>query len=295
MIFDVALPIADPKELPSRDLVKPGARVRGRRPVPTVEEAQADGSLVLMVDDHPTNRALLMRQLNLLGYAAEAAEDGRQALKKWESGRFAIVVTDCNMPEMDGYELARAIRKDESVNGGSRIPIIACTANALEGDADRCIAAGMDDFLAKPVEIDALANVLDRWRPIPSPGSDTGGGREIAPASVADDAPVDRSKLAEITGGDAAMEREILIDFRGANDADARMLLDALEKGDVAQVTRASHRMKGACRMVGAMPLADVCERMEQAGRRNDWNAVAGERAGLEREFERLNAWLSKS
>ena len=296
MMFTIALPIADPKDLPAKGAAAGGgaARLSARRPVPTVEAARAEGTLVLMVDDHPTNRTLLKRQLNLLGYAAEVAENGVEALEKWKSGRFAIVVTDCNMPEMDGYDLARAIRKQEAGNGARRIPIVACTANALAGEADVCIAAGMDDFLVKPVEIEALAKVLNRWLPLPETGAAPTPVAAAAPHSSGDGTPIDRSKLAELTGGDAAMEREILVDFRSANDADAAMLRDALAKRDIPQVTHASHRVKGACRMVGAMALAEVCDRIERAGRAGNWDAIAAERSALEREVERLNAWLQR-
>jgi HPt (histidine-containing phosphotransfer) domain-containing protein len=104
---------------------------------------------------------------------------------------------------------------------------------------------------------------------------------------------VDRASLAQVSGNDAGLERQILADFRTANDADMVALREALERRDVEQVTHASHRIKGACRMVGATALSDVCERMEKAGRKNDWNAIAGERAVLEAEFERLNHWLA--
>ena len=106
-------------------------------------------------------------------------------------------------------------------------------------------------------------------------------------------APLDRASLAQISGGDAAMEREILADFKSANDTDMQELRQALAQRDLKQITHASHRVKGACRMVGATALASVCERMEKAGRQNNWNDVAQEQGALEREFERLNAWLA--
>ncbi|MGH8746138.1 MAG: PAS domain S-box protein [Burkholderiales bacterium] len=292
MTLTLTLPIADARELPRADPAgdEVAALLASRRHAPGVASARKEGTLVLIAEDHPTNRNLLTRLLGLLGYAAEAAENGREAFEKWKSARYGAILTDCNMPDMDGYELVRAIRAGES-GGGSRIPIIACTANALAGEADRCIEAGMDDFVAKPIELAALARAMDRWLPLP------GGGKRAAPraAGSADGsgAPIDRSILAAITGGDTAMEREILADFKAANDADMSALRDALAAGDIAQVTRASHRVKGACKMVGAMALAGVCERMEKAGRRNSWQDVALEQTALERELGRLNAWLS--
>src|SRR5207248_1749276 len=99
--------------------------------------------------------------------AAESAEDGDQALQMWQSGRFSLVLTDCNMPGMDGHELTRRIREQEAQRGSARVPIVACTANALDGEAQACLAAGMDDYLVKPIELGELALRLDRWRPMP--------------------------------------------------------------------------------------------------------------------------------
>jgi PAS domain S-box-containing protein len=292
MTLTLTLPVADASQLPKAGPADDaaGVLVASRRPAPAVDIARKEGSLVLAVDDHPTNRSMLARMLALLGYAAETAENGREALEKWDSARYGAILTDCNMPEMDGYELARTIRAREKA-GGARIPIIACTANALAGDAERCIAAGMDDFIAKPVELDALARAMDCWLPLSS------AGRRAAPSAAAPaegaGSPVDRSSLATTTGGDIGMEREILADFRAANDADMRTLRAALAARDLAKVTLTSHRVKGACRMVGALALASVCERMEKAARRNRWDGVAAEQQALEKELERLNAWLS--
>jgi signal transduction histidine kinase/CheY-like chemotaxis protein/HPt (histidine-containing phosphotransfer) domain-containing protein len=292
MSLTVTLPIADPKDLPTKDhaTVEAALAIASRRAAPTVEQARAEGTLVLAVDDHPTNRTLLKRQLNTLGYAVETAENGVEALRMWKSGRYAIVITDCHMPEMDGYDLARSIRKAEAGNGRARTPIVACTANVLAGEAENCYAAGMDSYVAKPVEMKALADTLAHWLPLPAPA--LGATQEPQPA--AGDNPIDRSRLAEISGGDAAMERDILADFRGVNDSDAVMLREALEKRDISLVTHASHRIKGASRTVGAIMLAEVCERIERAARANDWSGIAANREALDRELERLNAWLAR-
>jgi CheY-like chemotaxis protein/HPt (histidine-containing phosphotransfer) domain-containing protein len=298
MILTVSLPIANPQDLPktepegTRDLLSDTTRMR--RMAPSAAQAETEGTLVLLVDDHPTNRLLLMRQVKTLGYAAESAENGVDALNKWQSGRFSIVITDCNMPEMDGYELARSIRKLESANGGGRIPIIACTANALGGEAEICFAAGMDDYLAKPVDLTELMKKLDQWLPIPETEAEHAsfsGTRSDASAPRAA-VPVDRSVLAEISGGDVAAEREIFLDFRRVNDEDAAMLKQAVTNSDIPQVTRASHRIKGACKMVGAMGLASVCEHIEHASRANDWNTIRVYMGAFHQEWMRLNAYF---
>jgi PAS domain S-box-containing protein len=277
MIFELSLPIVDPQALAKTDSVTSGdwlsASGKTRREAPDIAQAQSEGTLVLLADDHPTNRSLLLRQVNTLGYAAESAENGIEALSKWKSGRFGILITDCNMPEMNGYELTRSIRELESASGGKRVPIIACTAIALEGEAEACLDAGMDDYLAKPVALKELAKKLDRWLPL-----------------VQAAAPLDREVLSAICGGDAAAERDILTDFRRANDADAAMFKLALDARDAQRITLASHRIRGASSAIGAIALAAVCERLERAGRAGDWQAIEVDIGAFQFERERLNS-----
>jgi signal transduction histidine kinase/ActR/RegA family two-component response regulator len=176
MILDLNLPIADaamlePLETRPQDL--PSA------PEPLLAEseglspAHADGAVILVVDDHPTNRMLLMSQVSALGYAAESASDGAEALALWKSGRFSLVLTDCNMPKMSGYELARKIRDLESAAKRERCPILACTANAMSDEVLHCIEAGMDAYLVKPMDLNRLMTELKRWLPLPA-GSQPG-------------------------------------------------------------------------------------------------------------------------
>jgi PAS domain S-box-containing protein len=271
------------------------ATLTQRRHAPEVAAAEAEGTLVLVADDHPTNRMLLKRQLNLLGYAAETVDDGKQGLDAWRSGRFGLVITDCHMPEMDGYELTRSIREAEGGNGGVRTPILACTANVLEGEADACIAAGMDGYLAKPVELGALLRALDRWLPLPSSAEEELGAQatSVDKSSLPDASPIDRDKLAEVSMGDAEFEREMLAEFRNSATADAEQLAVAVQADDCDAIVRIAHRIKGASRAVGAVPLADISEQMEAAGRAHDLAAVGAAREPLFREIERLRTHLA--
>ncbi|ABE43747.1 response regulator [Polaromonas sp. JS666] len=174
MTLDLSLPIADPAQLPEGNPGAPDsffASLETRRAAPDVAQAEAEGTLILLADDHPTNRSLLMRQVNLLGYAAESARNGVEALNLWKSGRFSLLLTDCNMPEMDGYELAKAIRALEAATAARHYPVIACTANAMGGEAEICLAAGMDDYLVKPVELKKLRPAWRAGYPSPRPPS----------------------------------------------------------------------------------------------------------------------------
>ena len=134
--------------------------------VPSREQALREGRLILVAEDNEINQKVIRQQLTLLGYAADIARDGREALKRWESGNYALLLTDLHMPEMDGYQLTAAIRLAEE--GKARRPIIAFTANALKGEAEHCRAVGMDDYLSKPVQLAHLRAILHKWLPLPA-------------------------------------------------------------------------------------------------------------------------------
>ena len=232
------------------------------RDAPTLAQARSNGMAVLVVDDHPVNRMLLARQLGKLGYAAHAACDAFEAITEYAAGGIGTVITDCNMPGMDGYELARNIRSRERRNGSRRVPIIACTANALPGDAAKCFEAGMDDYLAKPVLLEDLRRKIEHWLPAA--------------------APIGRAALAEVSGGDAQAEREVLSQFLHYGIEDARSLRIGVASRETAQIARYAHRMKGAAGAIGASRLARACERVEACAKRGDWPGIL---AGME-QFE---------
>ena len=121
---------------------------------------------ILLAEDNETNRDVISEQLRLLGYAVDVAEDGAVAFKKWQSGHHALLLTDCHMPNMDGFALTSAIRANEP--RGVRLPIVAITANAMQGEAQRCLTAGMDDYLSKPLRMNELAPMLFKWLPLPA-------------------------------------------------------------------------------------------------------------------------------
>jgi signal transduction histidine kinase/CheY-like chemotaxis protein len=259
------LPIADPADLARSEADAPGAApsaIVATRPVPTVAQAEREGTLILVVDDHSVNRSVLLRQVNVLGYAAECAENGLEGLDLWKTGRFGAVITDCNMPEMDGYALTREIRRLEAASGQKRSPVIACTANALRGEAETCLEAGMDDYLPKPVQLVALQVTLRRWLPLPMAAADS-----VTDAATDTDrgAAFDRGALAALVGDSAQAAVEILAEFQRAADEDAAALAAAARSKDLLRVERAAHRMKGASRVVGMNGLATACEVLEQA------------------------------
>jgi two-component system sensor histidine kinase/response regulator len=118
----------------------------------------------LVAEDNEINQKVIFRQLALLGVMAEVVENGQKALERWRDGDYALLLTDVHMPTMDGYELTAAIRTEEAQSNRSYIPIIALTANAMQGEADRCKALGMDDYLSKPVQLAVLKKLLHEWK-----------------------------------------------------------------------------------------------------------------------------------
>jgi len=163
----------------------PGAVKAAPTPLPR-EEARRRGRLILVAEDNEINQKVILQQLALLGQTADIANNGREALEMWQSGDYALLFADLHMPEMDGYELTKAIRAAEAVGAihespvqGPRIPIIAFTANALKGEAEHCIAIGMDDYLSKPVQLVNLKAMLEKWLPVAGAGETAGVGRAL--------------------------------------------------------------------------------------------------------------------
>ncbi|MFS8136729.1 MAG: ATP-binding protein [Thermomonas sp.] len=256
------------------------------RRLPTVDAAQEERSLILLVDDHPTNRQVIQRQLALAGYASETAEDGVEGLERWRSGRFALLLSDVHMPRMDGYELARTIREEEARANKSRTPIIALTASALKGEAERCLDAGMDDYMAKPVSIPTMGACLQRWLPHTAAAQplsaeqgvsiQTANNQQVAMAEtglpqLANPPTLDISVLTDLTGGDPVEAGLLLGEFLDSTRDDLAQLESMRRDGDLQGLTRQAHKVKGAAKLVGAMELADAATLLEAAGRSGNW------------------------
>jgi PAS domain S-box-containing protein len=246
--------------------------------------------LVLAVDDHPINRDLLARQIKLLGLRAETAENGSVALSMWQEGRFALIITDCHMPEMDGYALSRAIRRIETEQQLPRIPIIAWTANALAEEVGYCHSAGMDELLVKPASLAKLKAVLAKILAI----DETASARikpEVQGMHQERLEAVDFNELNKIVPGSAA-QIQVLQDFHAHIREDHAKLTGMLRQNDAINVERTAHRMHGASRMVGARYLAKACAAVEQAARSGDIAGVKTAAASLHDAIGQFESFL---
>jgi CheY-like chemotaxis protein/HPt (histidine-containing phosphotransfer) domain-containing protein len=253
---------------------------------------------VLIVEDNCVNQEICAAMLDALGCDAEVVDDGRAGAEAALSRDYDIVLMDCQMPHMDGFEATRLIRKLELERSGSkRVPIIALTANAMEGDRERCLAAGMDDYLAKPFKKEALRAVLERW---------TAHGKAAAqPAPSLADAPAESTHSATIDSG--ALDRIRVLQMPGAPDLvrkivdlymkDAPRLMQvmkgAIATSDIAELQRAAHTLKSSSENLGAIAFADLCRQIEVDARAHFMPLAAERLKAMEQQFIRVCAELN--
>ncbi|UZE84829.1 transporter substrate-binding domain-containing protein [Pseudomonas viciae] len=231
---------------------------------------------ILVVDDYPANRLLLSQQLGYLGHRVEDAEDGVQGLHAWRGDHFDVVITDCNMPLMSGYELARNIRSEERAQGLSPGVILGFTANAQPEEKQRCAEAGMDDCLFKPISLRQLSTRLASIMPNASPSTDG----------------IDLTSLEQLTGGDTASIKSLLEELVSSNAEDETRLLRLFAQHDVPGLADLAHRIKGGARIIQAQRLIVACETLEDACRGGDESLLADAVEKLRQAMEHLAQYL---
>ncbi len=227
---------------------------------------------LLLVEDHPVNREVALAVLQSLGCRVTVAEDGRKAVEACRAERFDLVLMDIQMPEMDGRQATGAIRADEAARGLPRMPIVALTANALREDRDACLAAGMDDYLVKPVSGEQLWAVLSRWLRDALPSDPDGARPRAARPEAAADADGGPALDVEVLLGlpgvngrrDSPMLQRLLALFVGETARNVSSLVRAAEAGDGATVQGLAHKMKSACLALGAMRLGTGARRLDE-------------------------------
>jgi two-component system sensor histidine kinase/response regulator len=230
----------------------------------TADDEAPAGALILIAEDHDVNRILMEKLLGQRGHRTIAAADGLEAVRLACEGGVDLVFMDCQMPELDGYAATRRIREREQ--GAARLPIVAMTAHAMAGDREKCLAAGMDDYVAKPLRPDAVDAMLDRW--LPAGGN--GDGNENGHGSAAADEP---DPIGDERFGDLAREfpaaavREVVVAFIDSTPSIIERIVLAAEGVDHAEVAAGAHRLKGGCLAVGAGLLNDLSAELEVMGR----------------------------
>jgi signal transduction histidine kinase/CheY-like chemotaxis protein len=239
-------------------LAEPTAEIEAHGSV-AASVAPTDGSAhgrVLLAEDSEINQRVASVMLEQMGYTVDVVSDGAAAVAAAKSGRYDVVLMDCQMPILDGFEATRAIREHES--GGPRLPIIALTASALESDRQRCLAAGMDDHLAKPIRLEVLAQTLAAV-----PHERRGDNIPLRPTDTVGDHPV-AQRLRLLTGGrDQKLARELRALYERDTAARLNSLRAAVVSRDYETLWSSAHALKGSVANLGADAMAATCRSIE--------------------------------
>ena len=270
---------------------------------------------VLLAEDNPVNVEVAKAMLESLGLQAQVAQNGMEALQAVRKGGVEAVLMDCQMPVMDGFAATAAIRRAERESGVARtlpstLPIIAITANALQGDREACLAAGMDDYLSKPFTQQQLAAVIGRWIALPLAGSVHHGAhhrsapptlppeaREAIQREAINGAALDKIRALSRDGGDVLVQK-VINAYVGDVPQHLRTLRQAVGGHDAGTVRRIAHSLKSASANVGAEALASLCKDLEQLGRADTVEGADALLTDMEHAFQAvrhsLNAMLEK-
>ncbi len=259
---------------------------------PPATSPESPAARILVVEDNATNQQVALAILRKLGYGANAVGNGMEALEALRRADYDIVLMDCEMPGMDGYETARRIRCPSSGMRNPGIPILALTAHALVGDREKCIAAGMNDYLAKPIEPRQLVEVLPKWLRPPAQG-------ELLRLADTDSQPVlevfREKELVARLSGDHALARTIVTGFLSDAPGQLQKLKQLIEQNDAKGASALAHTLKGATATVSAPGLRALAIQIGQAAGDEELSRAAALLGSAEKEFGRLKITLSQS
>jgi CheY-like chemotaxis protein/HPt (histidine-containing phosphotransfer) domain-containing protein len=253
-----------------------------------------------VAEDNVVNQKLAVRMLERLGYQPDVVSNGEEALTAIERESYAAIVMDCQMPTMDGYEATRRIRAQEEQQDGKRtrahIPIIALTANALPGDRERCKAAGMDDYVTKPVKTDDLGIILQRWAPVKTAAEGTAAPPAPAPrdTSKTDAHVFDASAMLANIGGDAELFVQLIRLFLDRHGIMVKEIESAIGKADAPALERAAHSPKGTAGNLCAPDVVLLASQLEACGRLGTLTEAPDLLVRLNRTVQELVAVLSR-
>jgi CheY-like chemotaxis protein len=247
---------------------------------------------ILLVEDNPVNRAVATRMLERQGHKVTAALTGRAALDLTRAQSFDVALMDLQMPEMGGLEATEAIRERERTTG-KHLPIVAMTAHAMKGDRERCLAAGMDGYLSKPIQAKDLAEAIDAALS-PTSLNAAAAVHEVQPEPAPSGGVLDPDALMARLDGDTGLLAEIVELFLESAPRLMRDLKRALEAKDSPAIERAAHTLKGAVANFGARAALEATMRMETLGHGKDLTGARRAWTPLEKEMSRLKKALAR-
>ena len=225
---------------------------------------------ILLAEDNPVNQKVALRMLKRIGHEADIANNGVEVLKALEEKRYDIILMDMQMPEMDGLEATRQIVKKYSED--VRPYIIALTANAMHGDRERCIAAGMNDYVSKPIRVEDLQNAFDRMPETATSSADQSSDE----GEAVDDSVIDYDVLSELVvmlGNDLEFASGLIRDFLEDGAELLSSIRSAQEVGDATELERAAHTLKSSSATFGALAASDICKDIEEFGNKGLLNS----------------------
>jgi CheY-like chemotaxis protein/HPt (histidine-containing phosphotransfer) domain-containing protein len=249
---------------------------------------------ILLVEDNLVNQKVALVLLERLGLSADVAVNGKEALALVGKRNYAVILMDCHMPEMDGFEATVAIRKLEAL-ADTYTPIIAVTALAMVGDRERCIAAGMDDYIPKPIDKDLLKVKLNHWMRTDVVFKNQKLVRKYmrpnSSMTVIEGDPIDINELEEFYGAEQ-LSQMLTLFVRQTDDMLRRMEFFMKERNSKA-VAGLAHELKASCASIGAKQLARLCLYLEQAVGQEDWIEAQETTASLIRSFDHFKGFVS--
>jgi CheY-like chemotaxis protein len=254
------------------------------------------GGSILLVEDNVINQQVALGILQIRGYSVTVVSNGREALEAHGQGAFDLILMDCHMPEMDGFEATREIRRREKTAKSNRIPIVALTANAMARDREECLNAGMDDHLSKPFNMLALQEMLDRW--MPKGAAKQAQASQLAARATAKAAEVlDRQVLDQlgkvVTNGKPELLARVIKTYLAESPKLIRKLQEAARKGDTAQIAASAHALKSCSANLGATVLSRYCDDVEASARAADTEAARRIVTQIESEHGSVQSALS--
>lgn len=262
---------------------------------PPLDEAHRRKVRILLAEDNLTNQEVAIGTLEKLGFGADVAANGREAIQALEKTPYDLVLMDIQMPEMDGIEATRAIRSGKTGALNPKIPIIAMTAHAMKGDRELCLEAGMDDYISKPILPQILEETLENWvgharKPLPSDSVSSGVAEEPL-----EDLPVfDRQEFMVRMMGDEDFARKVIAGFLEDMPKKIQALKGVLERGDSKSVGFQAHTIKGAASAVGGLALSAVASEIEEAGKSGRQEEIVSLVPEMERQFNLLKTRMGE-